>query len=72
MPNKKLKVTTMKIVLCGDTSPTSDNNHLFQAGDLDTLFADTLPIYQRADFAVLNLEVALTERTPPSRKSALP
>ena len=58
----------MKLILCGDTSPTIDNNHLFQAGDLDTLFADTLPIYKQADFAVLNLEVALTEQNTPIKK----
>lgn len=58
----------MKVVFCGDTSPTVDNNHLFQAGDLDTLFHDTLPLYRQADFAVLNLEVALTEKNTPIKK----
>ena len=62
----------MKLILCGDTSPTIDNNHLFEQGDLNTLFADTLPLYSQADFAVLNLEVALTEGNTPIKKIGPP
>ena len=62
----------MKVVFCGDTSPTIDNNHLFQAGDLDTLFNDTLPLYRQADFEVLNLEVALSDQNTPIKKIGPP
>ena len=58
----------MKLIICGDTSPTIDNNHLFQAHDLEALFQDSLPLYSQADFAIVNLEVALTEKDTPIKK----
>ncbi|HAZ20112.1 MAG TPA: hypothetical protein DCY75_08100, partial [Clostridiales bacterium] len=58
----------MKINLCGDIIPTIDNQHLFEAGDVDALFHDVLPVLQDADFVIGNLEGALTDKNFPIRK----
>jgi len=58
----------MKILFCGDISPTSDNCHLFAQGDPAPLFSDVAPLFSQADFSVVNLECALTESQEPIRK----
>lgn len=58
----------MKLVLCGDLSPTDDNNHLFAQVATDALFNDVKDIFQAADFSIVNLECALTESDTPIRK----
>lgn len=62
----------MKITFCGDMSPTVDNMELFRQGDCQALFGDTLPLYRQADYAVVNLEVALTDQETPIRKIGPP
>ena len=58
----------MKALFLGDLSPTVDNFHLFEQGDLDTLFADTLPLFANNDVNMVNLECALTAHEVPIAK----
>ena len=58
----------MKVLFCGDVSPTKNNAHLFAQLQTQTLFTDTLPLFQAADFTVVNLECALTESQTPINK----
>ena len=58
----------MKVLFCGDMSPTDDNNHLFAQGETDTLFNDVQALFQAADYSVVNLECALTEVQEPIQK----
>ena len=58
----------MKILFCGDISPTSDNCHLFAQGDPAPLFSDVASLFPKADFSVVNLECALTESEAPIQK----
>lgn len=51
----------MKLLLLGDISPTAVTAPLFQKKDIDTLFTDTVSIFQGNDFTFVNLECALTE-----------
>ena len=51
----------MKILLLGDLCPKENTDPLFQSGDVDTLFGDTLSIIRESDFTFVNLECALTE-----------
>ena len=50
----------MKVLLCGDISPTSDNNHLFAQVETRQLFNDVKQLFDAADFSVVNVECALT------------
>ena len=58
----------MKALLLGDICPTAVNYHLFREEDIPTLFTDAVRVFEGADFAVANLECALTERDTPIRK----
>lgn len=58
----------MKILFCGDTSPTKDNAHLFAQVATDALFTDTRPLFENADFSIVNLECALTDWQTPINK----
>ena len=58
----------MRVVLCGDFVPTEVTVPSFEAKDRAALLGDALPVIQRADFAVANLECALTDREEKSRK----
>lgn len=58
----------MKLFLCGDISPTEENNHLFAQGDVQTLFADTAELFCAADYSIVNLECALTDTPTPIEK----
>ncbi len=51
----------MKTLLLGDLSPTQQTNPLFERGDIETLFADTLELFRDNDVNFVNLECALTE-----------
>lgn len=51
----------MKILLLGDMSPTENNFEYFDKMDNEKLFGDTKSLFRENDFAILNLEVALTE-----------
>ena len=58
----------MRVVLCGDFVPTAATVPTFEAGDKAALLGSTLPVIQGADYAVANLECALTDRDTPIRK----
>ncbi len=58
----------IKLLFCGDTVPTDDNEHLFKAGDNAALFHDVLPKFAEADRVIINLECALTETDGAIRK----
>ncbi len=58
----------MKILFCADTCPTALSEQLFMAGDVESLFTDVLPLMQKADRVVVNLECALTETDTPIQK----
>lgn len=51
----------MKAVILGDFSPTAENYDMFRDGDVETLFSDSLSIYEGMDVKLVNLECALTE-----------
>ena len=58
----------MKALLLGDICPTAVNYHLFRQEDIPALFTDAVRVFEGKDFAVANLECALTERDTPIRK----
>ena len=58
----------MKALLLGDMSPTGDNAHLFEQGDVQTLFADTQTLFAESDVSIVNLECAVTESETPIAK----
>ena len=58
----------MKALLLGDVSPTTGNRALFAAGDIQTLFTDTLSIFQGNDINFVNMECALTDTESPIQK----
>lgn len=58
----------MKLILCGDLCPTEYTRPGFDRGDLNALFGDTLPVIRGGDFAVVNLECALTDGDGAIRK----
>ena len=62
----------MKVLLCGDISPTSDNNHLFAQVATETLFNDVKQLFDAADVSIVNLECALTEVQAPIAKIGPP
>ena len=51
----------MKTLLLGDLSPTIASNSLFAQKDMQTLFNDTLSLFEGNDYTVVNLECALTD-----------
>ena len=51
----------MKALLLGDLSPTASTNPLFEKHDLESLFSDTLPVFEGNDFNFVNLECVLTD-----------
>ncbi|MBQ9777563.1 MAG: CapA family protein [Clostridia bacterium] len=51
----------MKTLFVGDVSPTKRNAELFAAGDIATLFGDTLSLFAGNDINMINLECALTD-----------
>ncbi len=52
----------MKLLLCGDVSPTVKSNPLFKEGNIDELFSpEVLDLFKGNDINFVNLEVALTE-----------
>ena len=50
----------MKLILCGDITPTPTTRPAFDRGDLAALMGDTLPLLSAGDYTVGNLECALT------------
>ena len=54
--------------MLGDLVPTEDTNGLFEAQDVDTLFGDTVSIFEGNDVAFVNLECTLTESDKPIEK----
>ena len=58
----------MKLVLCGDFVPTKVTVPAFDAGDLKALMGDTLEAIAWGDYAVANLECALTDSEARTRK----
>ena len=58
----------MKMLFCGDISPTADNNHLFAQVETQRLFGDTKMLFDAADVSIVNLECSLTEAQTPIAK----
>ena len=58
----------MRVVLCGDFVPTPATVPAFEAGNVPALMGSTADVVRQADFAVANLECALTDRDTPIRK----
>lgn len=58
----------MKTLLLGDVCPTTDSNPLFEIGDVDTLFTDTLELFKGNDLNFVNLECTLTDGASPIKK----
>ncbi|MBO7217853.1 MAG: CapA family protein, partial [Clostridia bacterium] len=51
----------MKIFAVGDICPTGKTWDLFKNGDIDALFGNTIEVIRAHDFAIANLECAITE-----------
>ena len=51
----------MKTLFVGDLSPTDVTNPLFEKGDIDSLFSDTVSLFEGNDVNFVNLECALTD-----------
>lgn len=51
----------MKILLCGDVCPFDKSIDLFDRVKVDDLFGDVRVLFDKSDFAFINLECALTE-----------
>ena len=51
----------MKTLLLGDISPRQTTDELFQNGDIEPLFNDTVSLFRESDFTLVNLECAITE-----------
>ena len=62
----------MKVLLCGDISPTVDNAELFAAGNVEALFSDVVKLFWDSDVSIVNLECALTESETPISKIGPP
>lgn len=62
----------MRALLLGDVSPTASNRHLFECGDIETLFADTRSLFEGNDINFVNLECALTRHQTPIPKFGPP
>lgn len=58
----------MRLIFCGDIVPTEVTAPAFDAGDCAALMGDALPVLACADYAVANLECALTSRGESIRK----
>ncbi len=58
----------MKILFCGDIVPTDITAPVFARNDVKALMGDALEIIRGCDYAVANLECALTDRETPIRK----
>jgi len=58
----------MKLILCGDLVPTEATRPAFDKGDIKALMGDTLSVIKSGDFAVANLECALTKSDKAIRK----
>lgn len=58
----------MKTLLLGDLCPTNTTTPLFETGDIETLFTDTLSLFEGNDVTFLNLECAITESKKPIKK----
>lgn len=61
-------VCFMKALLLGDLCPTQTTNPLFEKGDIETLFTDTLELFEGNDINFVNLECALTQSQMPIKK----
>lgn len=59
----------MKLLFFGDICPTKDNLELFRNGDANALFGDVLPLVDKADVVLANLECALTDNPVPIQKA---
>ncbi len=62
----------MKVLLLGDICPSKITSALFAAGDTQTLFTDTLSLFEGNDINFVNLECAITESTQPIKKFGPP
>ena len=62
----------MKTLLLGDMSPTVLTDPLFEAGDVEALFSDTVSLFEGNDVNFVNLECALTESTKSIEKFGPP
>ena len=62
------KEKIMRIIFCGDLCPTETTRPAFDRGDLAALMGDVPKVLAGADYAVANLECALTENDTPIRK----
>lgn len=62
----------MKALLLGDLSPTSYTNPFFKKKDIDTLFNDTVSLFEGNDINFVNLECVLTDSEKPIEKYGPP
>lgn len=59
----------MSIIIGADVVPTKSNEHLFISADIDLIGEDLRDILRKSDYRIFNLEVPLTEKVSPIKKS---
>lgn len=62
----------MKMLILGDLVPTDVTDSLFDAMDIETLFTDTVSIFEGNDVGIANLECTLTDSDKPIEKYGPP
>ena len=62
----------MKTLLLGDLSPTSKTAPYFKEKNIPELFGDTVSLFKDKDFAIVNLECALTDHDGAIKKFGPP
>lgn len=60
----------MRIIICGDTVPTSSNISMFEDGNIDELFgARIIEAFKDADYRIVNLETPVSDTSFRIKKS---
>ena len=59
----------ISVLIGGDLCPIGMNMSLFQEGDIQALFSDLLPEFEKADLSIVNLECSLIREETPIEKS---
>jgi len=60
---------SLEIIICGDLCPTLDTKGYFESQDKNALFNDVIPVFDKADFVLGNLEFVLTDNPNAIKKA---
>jgi len=56
-------------LICGDICPTDDTRAYFEKNEVNSLLNNALPIFQKADVSIANMEFVLTNNPKPAIKT---